>query len=200
MVTKTDKEDEKEEKKEKKLERWQDRFKFFYEHDIDVKTRTIRIVGTIGHATDFEFIDSALSVLESESRKAITIKINSGGGAVYEALAIVGRMKASRCQIITEGYGHVMSAATLILAAGNRRRMSKYATFMHHESSYMVGGSHSQVKEEIEQMEKEEELWSGWMEELTTTDASDWRKFAHKKNLYLTAEECIKHGVIDEVF
>lgn len=191
---------EKEEKKEKRLERWQDRYKFFYENDVDVKSRTIRIVGEIGGMASFEFLDSALSVLESESRKAIKIKINSPGGHVYEALAMVGRMRNSSCQIITEGYGQIMSAATLLLAAGDIRKMSRYAMFMYHESSYALRGRHSNIKEELEQMEREEDLWAMWMEELTKTSAKEWRALAHKKDLYLTAEECAAFGVVDKIF
>ena len=72
---------------------------------------------------------------KERGEKAITIRLHSEGGSVYEALAIVGRIEKCKCQIITEGYGAIMSAATLILASGDKRRISRLAWFMVHESN-----------------------------------------------------------------
>ena len=55
-----------------------------------------------------------MTTLENLNRKTITIKINSYGGDVYTALAIVGRMLESKCLLQTKGYGKIMSAATII--------------------------------------------------------------------------------------
>lgn len=174
------------------------RLDYAFEHGINFHDRVIQLTGEIERG-DFDRLDSALSEMERHSKKSIVIRINSPGGEVYEALAIAGRIRASKCRIITEGYGMIMSAATILLACGDRRRMSKYAIGMHHEASYMVGGSHTEVKEEIEQMEREEELWCTWMEEFTKQDKSFWRRRARKKNFYMTAEECKDFGVIDEI-
>jgi len=119
---------------------------------------------------------------------------------VYEALAMVGRITDSPCSITTEGYGAIMSAAVLVLGCGDHRRMSRFATFMHHASSYQVGGSHEEVKEEVAQMERDEDMWCGWMDQLSKLTAKQWRKKSHKKNLYLNADETLKTGIIDEVF
>lgn len=187
-------------KKKKDDNKIEDSFKFHVEESINIKEREIQLTGIIGDDICFEFVDAALTVLESQSRKGIKVKIYSTGGSVYEALAIVGRLTASHCQITTEGYGAIMSAATLILACGSKRRISQYTTFMHHESSYYLGGKHSEVREEIEQMEREEQLWAQWMEKFSALDAESWLKRARKKNWYLTAEECAKYKIVDEVF
>jgi ATP-dependent protease ClpP protease subunit len=92
-----------------------------------------------------------------------------------------------------------MSAAVLILACGNVRRMSRYSWFMSHKASYTLEGDHDKIVEEVAHMEQEEQLWAHWMEELSTTDSEYWLSSCHKKNMYLTAEECLQHGVIDEI-
>ena len=92
-----------------------------------------------------------------------------------------------------------MSAAVLILAAGHKRRMSEYSWLMSHESSYTIGGSHSEVREEVEQMEREEKMWSAWMENFSSRDQAYWSKTCRKRNFYLSAHECLEHGLVDEV-
>ena len=92
-----------------------------------------------------------------------------------------------------------MSAAVLILACGDERRMSRFSFLMHHESSYGLQGRHSDMKHEMKQMERMERLWSKWMEEFSTESAEFWYEKGKNTNLYLDAEECLKSGIIDKL-
>lgn len=168
------------------------------EYGINFRDRIITIKNDID-ADEFARIDAAMSEMESNSRKSVTIRINSPGGEVYHALAIVGRLRASKCRIITEGYGHVMSAATLILACGDERRMSEYGWFMTHEASYEVKGTHSQIKQTVAQAEKEEVSWASWMQEHSERDLKFWRSVISNKDSYYSPNELLELGVIDEV-
>ncbi len=171
-----------------------------FKHGVNVTARTIQLVGDICEES-FTSLDTALTILEQESKAAVTIKINSLGGSVYDAMGIIGRMKASKCKIITEGYGSVMSAAILIMAAGDKRRMSKYATAMWHECSYSSEGTHTQNKHFQTQMEREEKMGAEMMDRFTGTPAKFWLTEGKLgKDLYLSAEECETLGVVDEVF
>lgn len=171
---------------------------YAFAYGVNFKERTITISREIDDI-EFDRIENGLTEMESQSRKAITIKINSPGGQVYQALAIIGRMKRSPCQIITEGYGHVMSAATLILAAGDKRRISPYTFFMHHEGSYGVEGRHSTIKDVVKQTDKEEDKWCEWMGEFTKKPKSFWAKSGVRTDAYFDAEELLEFGVVDEV-
>lgn len=184
--------------KNKDVEQEQLRLEYCFDRGFNRALRIIQLTGEIedGH---FGFIDACLNELEKDNRKSVTIRINSPGGNVYEALAIVGRIKSSPCQIITEGYGHVMSAATLILAAGTKRRLSKFSWVMCHEASYGLEGRHSDIKDELKQMEREEQVWCHWMEEFTTTSAAKWSELCHKRNLYLHSKEAIELGIVDDI-
>jgi ATP-dependent Clp protease protease subunit len=166
---------------------------------VDFKNRIIVICGDIDSSV-FEIVEAAMTEMESQSRKTITFKINSGGGEVYQALAIVGRMRNSKCKILTEGYGHMMSAATMILAAGDERSASKYSFFMHHESSYMVDGKHSEIQNEVANAEREEDFWAQWMEEFTKQPKKYWKKTGVGTNAYFSADKLVDLGVIDYVF
>ena len=185
--------------KSKDIDKEKLRLEYLFEQVINFVDRVIQINEEIGEES-FAFIDAALSEMERGSKKTITIRINSPGGSVYDTLAIIGRLNASSCRIVTEAYGHVMSASTLLLAAGRKRRMSKYCVFMAHQMSYYIGGSHAETKEEVDQVEKQERQWCKWMAELTHQDADFWYDKTYKKNFYLTPKDCLELGVIDEIF
>jgi ATP-dependent Clp protease protease subunit len=169
-------------------------------YGIDLNSRVIQLVGEINDMA-FCHIDTALTLMEAKGRSAVTIRIHSPGGSVYSALAIISRIRSSKCQIITEAYGSCMSAATLILAAGKKRRMGAAAIVMHHEAAYEIGGTHTQVKHVAKQVEREEALWCGLMEEYTGTSASIWSERGRLgEDWYLDAEECKELGIVDEIF
>lgn len=178
---------------------------FSFDYGVDFDNRVVRMSGYIGdiledfESVTFDKVDAALTRMENDSSEPITIRLNSGGGSVYEGLAIVGRLTSSPCEIIVEAYGCCMSAATLILACGDHRRISKYTISMFHQSAYGVSGSHEEVKEQVEQQEKEEKLWAKWVAELSKKTEKFWYKTVKKKNVYLTAEKMFAYGVVDEI-
>lgn len=166
---------------------------------VDMANRIIRLTEDI-EEHHFDWFDAAMTILESQGRKAITIKISSYGGDVYAALGIIGRMRESKCQIITKGYGKIMSASTAILAAGDKRYMSTLAEFMHHEASYSVEGRHSEIQHEVKQSQSLSEKWCSLMSELTNIPAEFWLKRGVGKDYYMTAERCQELNIVDELF
>jgi ATP-dependent protease ClpP protease subunit len=167
--------------------------------NVDIKNRIIRINEDIESKT-FDTVDAGLTELESISKKTITIRICSLGGSVYDALAIIGRIERSKCKIITEGYGCIMSAATAILAAGDERKMSKRAWFMHHEASYVVEGKHTAVVSYVEQQHREEIAWAELMEELTCVGKEFWLENGKTEDKYFSPQECLNLNIIDDIF
>lgn len=172
---------------------------YAFDRGVNFIDRTITISGPI-ESPWFDIVDAAMSEFERGSRKGVTVKIFSEGGSVYEALAIVGRLRKSKCHITTEGYGCVMSAATIIMACGDTRKMSEFATFMHHESAYeMPYGRHSENKNYVAQADREEELWCKWMARFSSESPDFWREFGKHVDAFFFADECLKYGVIDEI-
>lgn len=147
----------------------------------------------------FDIIDAAMSEFERHSKATVTIRIHSEGGSVYEALAIVGRLRQSKCHVVTEGYGSIMSAATLILACGDKRRISEFAFFMHHESYYGVEGRHQSNMATVKHYEREERMWCKWMEDFTEKDREFWYQTGQHVDEYFDAEQCVEIGIADEI-
>lgn len=173
---------------------------YLFKYGVDLQRRTINLTGEID-ADTFNTIDRAMSEMEAESRHAITIKINSEGGYASHAMAIVGRIEESKCKIVTKGYGEVMSAATIILASGDERLISKRAIFMWHEASYGLGfDRHSTNADYIKQAEVENLAWANLMASLTNKKAKFWLEEGKRRDAYFTPEELIAMGVVDGTF
>ncbi len=176
------------------------RLEYSLDKGINFKDRIILITGEIEESSSFNRLEAALCEMERDTRKGITIRINSGGGSVYEALAMVGRIENSRCHITTECYGHAMSAAGLILSSGSKRRMSRRAWFMYHEIMAASEGSISEIEDQVFQLRREMHQWADAMTDLTTESLEFWKSIAKRRDCYLSAEECLKYGIVDEIF
>lgn len=172
---------------------------YLFEYGVNFRGRIITLTEEIDTRM-FEILDAALTELEAQSNRPIIIRIHSPGGYVYDALAIVGRLKASPCKIITEGFGQIMSAATLILASGDKRRVSQFSWFMWHEMSYNAKGRHSDIKDAVVQAEREGFVWCYWMSRFSKQDMKFWKKLGTRKDSYITPKELKGLGVVDEVF
>ncbi len=131
----------------------------------------------------------------------ITVVINSPGGVEHCGRAIAGMIRSARnCgqKIDTLGYGAVHSSAVLIFAAGECRRLSKFASIMVHESSDAVKGSASAIKKFAKQMERDEHFWCDCLGELTGTDSKIWMKL-HFDETYLQPQQALELNLATEL-
>jgi len=125
------------------------------------ESRSIMFVGEVTEEKAAEFI-SALLVLaqtkdeEDERAEDIKIYVNTYGGSADEMFAIYDVMNWCKgfCDVQTIGLGKVMSAGTLILAAGTKgkRYLSSHCrVMMHSVNGGHVGELHN-LQNEMEQM------------------------------------------------
>lgn len=130
----------------------------------------------------------------------IVLEICSEGGCLYAALAISGRIRNSDLEIYTLGYGQIMSSAVLILASGDKRYMSPEAWVMLHETQHSIKASSKNLRREAKQAQREELQWATLLSELSK-GAKSPEEFLTASNsiVYLTAEECVKMGLVDEL-
>ncbi len=184
-----------------KLSRLAIHYEYLFAWGINFKDREIELCGDIDEGR-WGVINAALTEMEQESKKTITIKINSLGGSVYDAHAIAARMRECTARIVTKGYGTIQSAATLILACGKKRLVDVDATFMHHECSYGIpeGTRHSQVKNYVAQVDVEELRWAKAMAKCTKKSVKFWQESGTLIDAHFDAKQLLKMGVVDEIF
>lgn len=167
---------------------------------VSIKSRSFTLTGEVD-LNMFHRVDGCLNIFEGQGEEPITIKLCSEGGEIYSALAIIGRIKSSPCKIIIVALGQIMSAATAIFAAADKRISSKYTSFMFHQISIELQDKKlSEVKYELDQSEREDAVFSNILAEETSRDFKYWHDLiASGKNVYLTAAECKEAGLVDKI-
>ena len=186
--------------KQTAIEMWQLHAGLLLEHGVDLTNRSFCINADIEQSL-FDVVDRKMSILEKDSHEPIIIKLNSAGGEVIAGWALVSRIKASPCKITIEAHGCVMSAATMLLACADVRRASKYCTIMFHEGSLEAAGKVSDVRDIITAAAREERMYVDFLVKYSTKSRQFWAKMiSSNKDTYLTAQQVLKLGIIDEVF
>jgi len=174
------------------------------------ESRSIMFVGEVTEEKAAEFI-SALLVLaqtkdeEDERAEDIKIYVNTYGGSADEMFAIYDVMNWCKgfCDVQTIGLGKVMSAGTLILAAGTKgkRYLSSHCrVMMHSVNGGHVGELHN-LQNEMEQMAGLQDSYIQAMSSETNMTKRQIQTLINKKiNVYLDAEQAIEKGLADEVW
>jgi len=102
--------------------------------DMFATTRRIYLSGEINEISIEDIIEK-IHVLEQISKEDIYLYINSDGGYVSDAFALVDIMNASECDVNTIIVGRAASAACLIASNGSpgKRFAGTNAEFMYHQ-------------------------------------------------------------------
>jgi len=171
--------------------------------------RSIMMVGEVTEERAADLI-SALLVLsqdkkeEDERAEDIKLYISTYGGSAHEMFAIYDVMNFCKqfCDIETIGIGKVMSAGTLLLAAGTngKRKIGKHCQVMIHSvNGGSIGELHS-LENEMEQMKNLQDTYIQCLSaETSMTKRQIQRLINRKVNVYLSSAEAIEKGLADEV-
>lgn len=134
--------------------------------------------------------------------KILTLYINSTGGDLYNAFALIDVMRNSQYPVRTVAIGSAMSAAFLIFAAGHsgERYAAKNCSFMCHQYSDNLAGKHHDLKATMRDGELCNQKMIGVLKEATGMPPSKIKsKLLPASDVYLTAEECIELGIADHL-
>jgi ATP-dependent Clp protease protease subunit len=140
--------------------------------------------------------------LNPKQDKILTLYVNSVGGDLYQAFALIDVMRASPHKIRTIGIGSVMSAAFLIVAAGSRgqRYVAHNTSCMCHQFSSGTDGKYHDLKAEM----KETESLNTKMVEILVAATKQPATYVKKRllpptDVYMTAQEMVEHGAADYI-
>ena len=140
--------------------------------------------------------------LEYENpEKDITLYINSPGGYVSAGLAIYGTMQHIRPNVATICVGDSISMAAILLAAGTKgkRYALPHSRIMLHQPSGAVTGQSTDIQVHAKELVRTREMLSKIIAEHTGRSIEDVREKT-ERDFFLTAEEALEFGVIDEIF
>jgi len=176
-----------------------------YERSFDIYSRLLRErIVFLGQEVEDQIanvITAQLLFLEAEDpEKDISLYINSPGGSSYAGMAIYDAMQYVRCDVSTICTGMGMSAAAMILCGGTagKRFVLPNAKVMIHQGSGGFRGSPSDIqiaaREILAMTERYAQIIAGH-----TGQSLEQVKRDIDRDHYLTANEAVEYGLVDEV-
>jgi ATP-dependent Clp protease protease subunit len=148
-----------------------------------------------------ELLKKMYSVYDLEyNPKPIKIMIDSFGGSVYAILGLLAVMDDSKTPIHTYVTGAAMSCGFMLLIHGHKRFAYKHATPLYHQVSSVAWGKLKDMEEDLVETKRLQEI----IERLTLERTKITRKkldkvYKTKKDWFMSAEEALEFGVVDEI-
>ena len=177
----------------------------FGERAFDIYSRLLKeniifLGGPIDDDTANIVIAQLLFLQFENPKKDIQLYINSPGGSVSAALAILDTMHHVKNDVSTVCVGMAASAAALLLSAGKKgKRFSlPNSEIMIHQPMGGAQGQATDIEITAKQIVKLKEKLNKMMAENTGKTVSQVEKDADR-DYYMSAEEAKKYGIIDKV-
>lgn len=163
--------------------------------------RRIVLSGMIKEDTGAAFLEQMTALEYIDHTKPITIYIDTYGGSIDAALLMYDCMRTSSCPINTVGIGKVMSAGTLLLAAGDKgyRFISPNTRVMIHEVSGGSIGTVSEMETSVTEIKRMQDIYVTLMAKHTEQTKAKILKDISGNN-YMSAKQAINYGIADKVF
>lgn len=175
------------------------------ERSYDIYSRLLkdRIIFLGGEVTDDEanLIVAQMLFLEADDPdKDISLYINSPGGSITAGMAIYDTMQYIRCDVSTICIGMAASMGAFLLAAGakGKRRALPNGEILIHQPLGSARGQATEVAIHAEQLIKTREKMNKILAE-RTGQTVEQIALDTERDHYMTAEEALKYGLIDEI-
>lgn len=136
--------------------------------------------------------------IPKEDRTPIKIFINSNGGSLIETFIIINSIKMSKTPVWTIVTGAAYSGGAFSLIAGHKRFAYPNASIMFHEGSTGNSGDAHKFRNFADFYDKQlDQLKTIVLDNTKITD--EYYEKNKRDDLWLTPEEAIELGVIDEI-
>jgi len=175
------------------------------ERSYDIYSRLLkdRIVFLGDQVTDHlaNLVIAQLLFLEADDPdKDIYLYINSPGGSVTAALAMYDTIQYIKPDVVTICMGQAASAGALLLASGTKgkRYALPYSRVMIHQPAGGVQGKATEAEIHIKELLRIRELLNEILAKHTGKDIEQIKKDV-EQDYFMTAEQAVEYGIIDEV-
>ncbi len=167
-----------------------------------LKERIIMINGPIEEAMSNLVVAQLLFLAAENSEREINLYITSPGGSVSAGLAIYDTMRHLPCPIGTTCVGYAASFGTILLMAGDRglRRALPHARIHIHQPLIQGGisGQATDIDIQAREILHTRDVLNGIIQ-YHTGQPLERIKRDTERDFFMSAEEAIEYGIIDEV-
>lgn len=162
-----------------------------------LKDRIIFLTGEINQASA-NIIISELLYLDSLSHNEIYLYINSPGGEVSSGFAIYDTINFIKSDVRTIVVGMAASMAAFLLASGNKRSALKNSEIMIHQPLGGIQGQATDIKIVADHILKMKNKLIKILAEKTKKSTSKIEADM-ERDFYMSADEALEYGIIDEI-
>lgn len=174
------------------------------------KNRDIFLYGEVNDETIETVSKQILEIIREDDLNAtlykdyeadpINLYINSNGGYVSPAFALINLIRSSSTEIHTICLGAAYSSGFLIFLAGDYRTLHRRAELMYHELSTGVYGQAKCISELSDYVQKASEMITSYILERTLIPRDVIEEINSKKqDKYFSIEEVQKYVLADEI-
>ena len=174
------------------------------ERAYDIYSRLLKdriiLLGTEVNDTVASLICAQLLFLESQDpEKEISLYINSPGGSVTAGMAIYDTMKFIACPVTTLCMGRAASMGAFLLAGGEGKRFAlPHSQIMIHQPSAGYQGQATDIEIHAKEVLRMKKDLNSILAENTGQSIKKVTADTERDN-FLTAEEALKYGIIDNI-
>lgn len=167
-----------------------------------LKDRIIFLSEDVNHVTASLIIAQMLFLESEDPDKEISFYINSPGGSITDGMAIVDTMNYIKCPVSTICVGLAASMGSVLLTCGakGKRFATPNSEILIHQPLISGGlaGQTTEIKIHADHMVKTREKLNKLLSEKTGQSLEQIEKDTERDH-YMTAQEALKYGLIDEI-
>jgi ATP-dependent protease ClpP protease subunit len=152
------------------------------------------IGGSFGvSATDF------INAINEIDAPTITVRINSPGGLLIDAIAIANTLEQHPAHIVTRVDGIAASAASLIAVAGDTCEMMNGSQLMIHDAMCGPMGNARTLRDAADWLDEQSDNIANMYAKKSGGDPGEWRTRMLDET-WMFAEEAVNLGLMDSVY
>ena len=132
----------------------------------------------------------------------LTLYINSDGGNLPDAFALIDVMRMSKAPIRTIGIGSICSSAFMIFAAGTKghRFIGQNTTIMCHQFTDASVGKFHDLKTKVKENQRINDRMISMLTECSNLSEREVKtKLLPPSDVWLSAEELVELGIADSI-
>ena len=138
----------------------------------------------------------------NERLKELTLVINSPGGDVHSAFALIDTMKGSAIPIKTVGLGLIASCGILTFMSGTKgkRIITPNTSILSHQYSWGSGGKEHELFARVREFELSSKRMIEHYKKCTGLTEKKIREvLLPAEDVWLSAKEAVKYGIADKI-
>ena len=138
----------------------------------------------------------------SQRPNELTLVINSPGGQVHSAFALIDTMKGSAIPVKTVGLGMIASCGLLTFMSGTkgRRVLTPNTSILSHQYSWGSGGKEHELFARVREFELSTERMINHYKKCTGLSEKKVRDILlPPEDRWLSAKEAVKYGIADKI-